>query len=179
MRRGLGDALEDLRKVADRHPLAQERLKHALHGGRGGHRRDQVFDQFLLLGGQVLEQLLHLAIREQVGHVLFQDLGEVGGQDRGRVDSGVAAESGLFAQVLGDPGGGKAEGGFTNVFAGEFDLAAARVHGHQMTQADLAGSRLHFLGITKPYSPARVLRRALIWSVRRRPSRSLIRFSRP
>jgi hypothetical protein len=61
VRRGLADAFQDGAQVADRHPLAQQRLQHPLQGGGGDDGRDQVVGQLLLLGRQVLDQLLDLA----------------------------------------------------------------------------------------------------------------------
>ena len=69
----------------------------------------------------------------------------MGGEHRGRVDDGVAAEGGFFAQVVVDPTGGQAEGGFADMLARQVDLAAPGVHGHQRAQSNLAGAGLHLL----------------------------------
>ncbi len=66
VRGGLADAFQDRREVADRDALLQQGLQHALDGGGGDHGGDQVVDQLLLALGQVLQQLLHLGVGEQV-----------------------------------------------------------------------------------------------------------------
>jgi hypothetical protein len=97
-----------------------------------------------------------------------------------------------------DPGGGQAEGRFAHVFAGQFDLAAARVHGHQAAQADLAGPGFHLLDADRValvgqahvvedahrrHDEAELGGQGLAQGAdlvgQRRPSRSLIRVSRP
>jgi hypothetical protein len=69
----------------------------------------------------------------------------VRGQHGGRVDDGVAAEGGFLAQASSIQVAGRPKAGSLHVFAGQLDLAAARVHGHQAAQADLAGPGLHLL----------------------------------
>ena len=106
---------------------------------------DQVVGQLLLLGRQVLDQLLDLGVGQQVRHVLLENFRHVRGQHRGRVDDGVAAEGGFLAQAVVDPGGGEAERRLLHVLARQLHLGAARVHGHELADADLAGTGLHLL----------------------------------
>ena len=94
----LGDAFEDGRQVADRDALVEQLLQHALDAGDGDLARHQVLDQLLLLLGQVLQELLHLGVGQQVGHVGLEDLGQVGRQHGRRIDHGIAADRRLLAQ---------------------------------------------------------------------------------
>ena len=108
-RHRVGDAFEDGRQVADRDALGEQQLQHALDAGDGDLRRHDVLDQFALLLRQLLQQLLHLAVRQQVGDVVLQQLGEVRRQHGRGVDDGVALERGLFLQRGIDPGRRQAE----------------------------------------------------------------------
>ena len=64
------DALQDGRQVADRHPLGQQRLQHALHAAHRDLRRDHVGHQLLLLARQLIQQLLRLGVGQQLRNVL-------------------------------------------------------------------------------------------------------------
>ena len=104
--------------------------------------RHDVLDQLLLLLRQVLEQLLHLGIGQQVRHVGLQHFGEVR-RDHGRgVDDRVALDLGLVAQRRLDPGGGQAEGRLGGVHGRAGDLLrAGRVHHHELVGADAGPCR--------------------------------------
>ncbi len=84
-----------------------------------------VLDEIGLLLRQFLDQLLHLAIGEEVRHVLLQHLGEMRREHGRRVDDRVAAERGFLAQAVVHPGGRQAEGGLDRVQAGQVDLLPA------------------------------------------------------
>jgi hypothetical protein len=81
-------------------------------------RGDEIVDEFLVLLAQFVEQLLHFRIREKVGHVVLDDLGEVRREHRRGIDDGVAAEGRFLAQAFVDPGRGQPERGFGRVEAG-------------------------------------------------------------
>ena len=143
----VGDAFQDGGEVADRDALGQQDLQHALDAGDCDQRRHQVLEQFGLFLRQLLEQLLHLAIGQQLRHVVLQQFGQMRGQHGGGVHHGVALERGLFLGPGVDPGGRQAEGRLGGVGARQFHLAAARVHDHVLAGPDLAAAGLDLLDL--------------------------------
>jgi hypothetical protein len=61
-RNPVGDAFKDGRQVADRHPLGEKDLQHALDPGDGDLCRHDVLEEFALLLRQLPDELLHLAV---------------------------------------------------------------------------------------------------------------------
>ncbi len=53
---------------------------YALGPGNGDLAGHDVLDQFALLLRQVLQEFLHLTIRQQVGHIVLEELGEMSGE---------------------------------------------------------------------------------------------------
>ncbi len=68
-------------------------------------------------------------------------------QHGGGVDHGVALERRLFLQRGVDPGGRQAERRLDGVDAGHADLAAGRVHDHELVRPDPAGAGVDFLDL--------------------------------
>ena len=62
----LGDAFEDGGEVADRDALGEQELQHALDAGDRDLARHDVLDQFGMFLRQFLQQLLHLAVGQQL-----------------------------------------------------------------------------------------------------------------
>ena len=65
----LGDALDDGAEIADRDALGEQELQHALDAGRRDLARHDLLDEIGMILGQFLQELLHLDMREQLGHV--------------------------------------------------------------------------------------------------------------
>ena len=61
------DALDDGAEVADRDALGEQELQHALDAGRRDLRRHDLLDEVGVLLRQLLEELLHLDMGEQLG----------------------------------------------------------------------------------------------------------------
>ena len=95
-RQPVGDAFEDGRQIADRHPLGEQDLQHALDTGNGDLRRHDVLDQLALLLGQLLDQFLHLAVGQKLRHIGLDEFGEVRGEHRCGVDDGQALDRSLL-----------------------------------------------------------------------------------
>ena len=85
-------------------------------------RRHDVLDQLALLLRQFLEELLHLGVGQQVGHVGLEQLGQMGRHHGRGIDDRVALERRLFLQGGIDPGRGQAEGRLGGVEAGQVHL---------------------------------------------------------
>ena len=100
-----------------------------------------VLDQFALLLRQFLDELLHLAIGQQVRHVVLEQFGEMGRQHGGGIDHGVALQRGFFLQAGIDPGRRQAKGRLGGVNARHVDLASAGVHRHELVGPDPARCR--------------------------------------
>ena len=114
---GLADGFHDRGQVADRDPLGQQALQHALDAGRGDPRRHQLADQLLVLLRQLGEQLLRLGVGQHLGQVVTDELGQVGGHHGGRVDHRVALDHRLLAQARHHPHGAEPEGGLDRLLA--------------------------------------------------------------
>ena len=93
----------------------------------------------------LVQQLLRLRVGEQVGHVVLDDLGQVGRDDGAGIDHGQALEQRLLAVVLLDPHGGQAECRLHRRLAGQRDRLAARVHHQQHVGPDIAAPEFDFL----------------------------------
>jgi hypothetical protein len=76
-RQSVGDAFEDGREIADRHPLGKENLQHALNAGDRDLRRHDVLHQVALLLRQFLDQFLHLPVGKRLSAV-YQPLFSMG-----------------------------------------------------------------------------------------------------
>ena len=76
VRERFGDGFDNGGEVAHRHHLAQQVLQHALHAADGNLRRNRLADQLLLRLAEIVEQFLRLGVREQFGHVVFDDFGQ-------------------------------------------------------------------------------------------------------
>ena len=68
-RQRVGDALEDGGEIADRDALVQEKLQHPLDARHRDLRRHDVLDQLALFLRQILDELVHLGIGQQLGGV--------------------------------------------------------------------------------------------------------------
>ena len=137
----LADRLQDQRQVADRDPLGQQALQHALDAGRGDPAGHQLAEQLLVFGRQLAQQLLGLGIAQQVGQILAHQLGQMGGDDGRRVDHGQALEHGLVAQAGHDPHRRQAERRLGGGLAGQSDRPTLRVHHQQHAGTDVAARR--------------------------------------
>ena len=100
---GFGNAFEDGRQVADGNPFRQQVLQHPLDAAQRNLVGNHIPDQFLMLLVQLVQKFLGLRVRQQFGHVVLDHLGQVGGDDGGHLDHGVAAEQGLLAVRFVEP----------------------------------------------------------------------------
>ncbi len=141
----LRHAFEDGRQVADRDALGQQVLEHALKAAHRDVRGHQIRHQLLVLLAEIVEQLLRLGVGQKVRHVVLDDLGQVGGDDGGRVDHRVAAETGLLAVAVGHPLGGQAECRLGRVVARQGDGVAARIHDQKPVGIEFAAPGLDLL----------------------------------
>jgi hypothetical protein len=114
---------ENGRQVADRDALGQQQLQHALDARHGDLRRHDVLDQLALLLRQVLDQLLHLAVRQQLGHVALERFGEMRREHGRGIDHRVALDRSFLLERRVDPGGGQAKRRLGGVQAGQLHLA--------------------------------------------------------
>ena len=103
--------------------------------------------EFALLLRQILDQLLHLAIGQELGHVGLDQFGEVGGEHGRGVHHRIALDRSFFLERGIDPGRRQAEGWFRRVRAGQRDLLAAWVHHHVLAVPDFAGAGFHLLDL--------------------------------
>ena len=109
--------------------------------------RHDVLEQFALFLRQVLQQLLHLAVGQQVRHVVLEQLGEMGRQHGRGIDHRIALQRGFLLQAGIDPGRRQSEGRLDGVDAGHADLVSAGVHDHELVRPDPAGAGIHFLDL--------------------------------
>jgi hypothetical protein len=120
--------------------LGQQQLQDALDAGGRNLARHDVFEEFGLFPRQFLQELLHLRVREEVGHVGLEHFRKVRGHDCRRVHDRIAAQARFLAQALVHPGCGQAEGRLGGVMARQLHLAAGRVHDHVAARMHLAGA---------------------------------------
>ena len=136
--RCFGNGFYDGGKVTDGYHFLKQVLQHTLYAAHANLRRDGLGHQFLLGFAQIIQQLLRFRIRQQFGHIVLHHFGQMRGNNGRRVNHGVVAEQRFFAQWLGDPHGGKAEGRLGGGFSGKRDVAARRVHHQQHIRLDVA-----------------------------------------
>ena len=123
-------------------PSCQKILEDAHDGAEREDAGHQFFHQFGIGLGQIVEQVLHLLAANQFMAMLFDDLADMGGHDRGAVNDGVAGNLGPFFFVFGDPDGRQAEGGFGGGDALDRFGYHAGIHGHVMAGQHLGLSDL-------------------------------------
>ena len=87
---------------------------------------------------EVVEQVLHVLPAEDFVAVALDGLGKMGDEDGGGIHDGVAADLGVFAFGVGDPGGGELEDRLDGGQALENGLAVGGVHGEPMAGHQLA-----------------------------------------
>ena len=80
--------------VTNRHRFVQQVLQGARHHAQRQLARHQVFDQLRRLGGQLVEQLLHFVVAEQIGCVVAQHFVQVCGHGCAGVHHGVPQGTG-------------------------------------------------------------------------------------
>ena len=143
----LSDGFEDGREVADRDALAQEVLQDALDAGDGDLSRARYRQTRAACGlGRSSMSWRHAAEGEQFGHVLFDQLGEVRGEDGGGVDDGVALDGrGVPSCVSSIQTAGRPKTGSLTRSPGQAAGSAAGVHGEMELRAQLAAAGDHFL----------------------------------
>src|SRR5947207_2896490 len=78
---------------------ASRKLQDPLDAGNSDLSRHDDLDQFALLLGQVLQQLLYLAVGQQVRHVVLEQLGEMGREHGGGVHYRVALQRGFLLEA--------------------------------------------------------------------------------
>ena len=147
MRSGdLGDAFDNGSEIADRHALRQEQsvARAGFPSSKSGIGTISLTSSLCSFGSS-LKELLHLDMREEVRHVRLDDLGQVRGRYRCGVHDREAAQLGFVAQRSIYPGRRKPEGGLQHVLAGQLNLPAHRVHGHELAGIDLTGSGIDLL----------------------------------
>ena len=105
----------------------------------GELRGDEFTDDGGVRGLEMIEQTLHVLPRQEFVAAALHGLGEVGDEDAGGIDDGVAADLGVLALDVGDPGGGEFEDGFDGGQAFELDLAVGGVHGEPVAGHEFAG----------------------------------------
>jgi hypothetical protein len=105
----------------------------------------EILDQLLVFRVEIVEQLLGLGVGQHVGHVVLDDLGQMGGDHRRRIDHREAAERSVLAQDVGDPHRRQPEGGLDRRLAGQVDGIPLGVHHQQHVGAQLAGAGFDLL----------------------------------
>ncbi len=85
-RQGFGDRAQ----VADRDLFLQQVLQHLDDDAEFERFRRQPLDQSRRAALQYLEQFLHFLVADQLVRIVLQQLAQVSGDDRRRVDHGVA-----------------------------------------------------------------------------------------
>ncbi len=126
---------------------AEQQLQHALDARDGDLRRHDVLDQFGLLLRQILQQLLHLAIGQQVGHVGLEQFGEMRRQHGRGIDDGIALQRRFFLQRGIDPGRRQAEGRLGGVDAGHVTCPPVGIHDHELVRPDAARAGIDLLDL--------------------------------
>ncbi|KAF5029483.1 hypothetical protein DSECCO2_648130 [anaerobic digester metagenome] len=129
-------------QVADGHAFLDEVLQDLLHAAerhRAGHK---VFHGLGRALGQVVEQGLHFLAAQELVQVALEDFRQVRGDDRRRIDHGVAGEHGLVLLQFRHPQRGQVEGGLARLHALDAVLGVARVHGQEMVDEDFRRSHL-------------------------------------
>ena len=116
----------------------QQILQNTLDGAEADFVRNKLFDQFLLFLVHFFQQFLSFGIRQQFGHIVLDQFGNMRGNNRCRVDHGIAAEHGFFAIALVYPHRFKPESRLIGLFAGQRNRFAARIHDQQLGGAQLA-----------------------------------------
>src|SRR5262249_55731238 len=109
--------------------------------------RHEVLDQFAQVLRQLLAQILHLAIGQEVRHVVLQKFGQMGREHGCGGGRSVALEGSFLLQAGIDPGGRQPEGRFGRVDAGHGNLVAGRVHDHELVRPDLSTAGIVLLDL--------------------------------
>ena len=76
--------------------------------------------------------------------MVLQNLGQMRGQNRARIDDGVTAERCFLAQTLIDPGRGKPERRLVGMDAGKFDGLAFGIHQQKLAGVQFTASSRQF-----------------------------------
>ncbi len=90
---------------------------------------------------------MHLAIGQQVRHVVLEQFGEVGREHGRGIDHRITLQCGFLLQGGVDPGSRQSEGRLDGVNAGHPDLISGGVHHHELVRPDLARACIYFLDL--------------------------------
>ena len=104
--------------------------------------RNQILHGLGRAFGQRVEQPLHLLPAEEVGQMTLEHLGQVRGDDRGRVHNRIAGQHGFLALRLADPYGRQVERGFARFDAFHLMHRIARIHSQIVIDEDFRRGRL-------------------------------------
>ena len=138
-----GQGFHNRAHIADRHRVIEQTLQSAgQHTQRqlGGH---QVFHQLGRLGGQLVQQLLHFVVAEQIGCVIAQYFIQMGGHGSSRIDYGIAQGPGMVALRRLNPHRVQAEGRFGGGRALQIAVHLAGIDRHFATDFDFAAPAHH------------------------------------
>ena len=101
--RGIRERLQNGDQVADGDAFAEQMLEDLLDLADAELLGHELADQGRVLGLDAVEQRLHVLATEDRGRVLANDLRQVGGDDRRRVDDGIAQVLSVLAHLGHDP----------------------------------------------------------------------------
>ena len=106
-RAGLAQRLQDGNRVADRDPLAQQVLQHALHRGQRQQLGHQILDHLGVLHRHPVQQPLGVLARKQLMGVAADQFGKMRAQHAHAVHHGVAGVARPFRALARNPEGGR------------------------------------------------------------------------
>ena len=124
----VAQGFHDGEHVADADVFAHQILENLLDDTEGHHAGHQVFHSLGSRAGQGIQQALHGLPVEELGQMALEDFGQVGGDDRGRIDDGIPGHHGLFALIVGNPERRQVEGRFAGFDAADLRIHVARIH---------------------------------------------------
>ena len=96
---------------------------------------------------KLVKQFLSFGVREQLGHIVFNQFGNMRGNNRCGINHGIAAEHCLFPIGLVNPHGPQTESRLGGIFAGQRNRLAARIHHQQLGRAQFALAGPDFLDV--------------------------------